>query len=422
MTNDKEPDSECAKDFYLARQPILNRDQKLSAYELLFRSAAVGPAGVTDDRAATASVIEHASELGLVNVIGASEGFVNIDERVLMSDFVRFLPREKVFLEILETVVVTDAVVARVEQLASEGYRFALDDVVADSAGLQRLLPFIEVIKIDIMGMKQDRLSALFQRFKGSHKKMLAEKVESLEDFKFCYDLGFDFFQGYYFAKPVIMTGKKISSSQLTIVRLINMLATDAETTEIEAIVKQEASLGINLMRLVNTPAFMTAQKISSLKQALTMLGQRQLQRWLQILMYAGAGKADGLMSPLLNLATTRGKLLELMAQKCIPRNQVASDTAFTVGIMSLLDTLFGTSMEQILEQIAVADEVKQALLQRSGIHGEMLQLAMHVENLALAGPLLGASLNRLQLSMDELRIMQMQAFGWSDEIALSAA
>jgi EAL and modified HD-GYP domain-containing signal transduction protein len=422
MTTNKEPESECAKDFFLARQPILNREQELSAYELLFRSGAAGPANVTDDRAATASVIEHASDLGLVNVIGASQGFVNIDERVLMSDFVKFLPREKIFLEILETVEVTDAVVARVEQLVAEGFRFVLDDVIADSPGLRRLLPYVEIIKIDIMGMKQSRLSELFQIFKASNKKMLAEKVETLDDFKFCHDLGFDFFQGYYFAKPVIISGKKISSSQLKIVRLINMLATDAETTEIEAIIKQEASLGLNLMRLVNTPAFTRAQKISSLKQALTMLGQRQLQRWLQILMYAGAGKADGLMSPLLNLATTRGKLLELMAQKSIPRNQMAADTAFTVGIMSLLDTLFGTSMEKILDQISVADEVKQALLHRNGIYGEMLQLAMHVENLTLPGPLLAASLSRLQLSMDELRVMQIEAFGWSDDITLSAA
>jgi EAL and modified HD-GYP domain-containing signal transduction protein len=420
MTTNKEPESECAKDFFLARQPILNREQELSAYELLFRSGAAGPANVTDDRAATASVIEHASDLGLVNVIGASQGFVNIDERVLMSDFVKFLPREKIFLEILETVEVTDAVVARVEQLVAEGFRFVLDDVIADSPGLRRLLPYVEIIKIDIMGMKQSRLSELFQIFKASNKKMLAEKVETLDDFKFCHDLGFDFFQGYYFAKPVIISGKKISSSQLKIVRLINMLATDAETTEIEAIIKQEASLGLNLMRLVNTPAFTRAQKISSLKQALTMLGQRQLQRWLQILMYAGAGKADGLMSPLLNLATTRGKLLELMAQKSIPRNQMAADTAFTVGIMSLLDTLFGTSMEKILDQISVADEVKQALLHRNGIYGEMLQLAMHVENLTLPGPLLAASLSRLDLSMDELRTMQIEAFGWSDDITLS--
>ena len=172
MNSDVVSQSHSARDFFLARQPILNRDQQLVAYELLFRSAAAGPAGVTDDVAATASVIEHASELGLVNVIGSSLGFVNIDATVLMSDFVRFLPREKVILEILETVEVTDEVVARVIELSNEGYRFALDDVVIDSVQLRRLLPLVEIVKIDIMGMSQRDLAALFRRFAGTNKIM----------------------------------------------------------------------------------------------------------------------------------------------------------------------------------------------------------------------------------------------------------
>jgi EAL and modified HD-GYP domain-containing signal transduction protein len=414
-----------AMDFFLARQPILNRQQSLTAYELLFRSAALGPAGVVDDVAATASVIEHASELGLDNVIGSSLGFFNVDTKVLLSDFIQFLPRDKVVLEILETVEATDEVVARVAELLALGYKFALDDVIADSPCLRKLLPMIEIIKIDIMGMSRSDLTALYQQFKGAKKKMLAEKVETLDEFNFCMNLGFDYFQGYYFAKPLILTGKKLSPSQLAIMHLMALIVADADTAVIELAIKHDASLGLNLLRLVNTPAFLTSQRIESLRQALAVLGRRQLQRWLQILLYAAPGKVDSFMSPLLMLATSRGKLMELIAQQIMPRNQTAADTAFTVGIMSLMDTLFSSAMSQILEQISVVEEVRMALLERSGRYGEMLHLIEQIEVLdqdeAAAAKLL-VELEQIGISKETLFELQVQAFEWSDEISRSAA
>jgi EAL and modified HD-GYP domain-containing signal transduction protein len=415
-------DTDEALDFFIARQPILNRLQKLSAYELLFRRSTYGPADVTNDIVATATVIGHASELGLVNVIGTSPGFINVDADVLMSDFIKFLPHDKVFLEILETVEVTDELIARVNQLKSEGYRFVLDDVIADTEGLRRLLPYVDLIKIDIMQIDRKQLADLFHALKGSNKKMLAEKVETLEDFAFCHSLGFDLFQGYFFAKPKILTGKTLHAAQMTIVSILNMLIADAETSEIEKAIKKDASLGLNLMRLVNTPAFMTTQRIATLKQAIVILGRRQLQRWLQILMYSESGKSDSLMSPLLTLATTRGKLMELMAQKISPKNQVVADTAFTVGIMSLLDVLFGAPIVQLLAQISVADEVKEALISHSGFYGGMLQLVVELEDMANEGSMLASSMRKFHLRMEELRAMQMQAFEFSDGIALDAA
>ncbi|MFZ6747522.1 EAL and HDOD domain-containing protein [Undibacterium sp. Ren11W] len=425
MNNDVTSQHHKAMDFFLARQPILNRQQSLMAYELLFRSAALGPAGVVDDVAATASVIEHASELGLDNVIGGSLGFFNVDTKVLLSDFIEFLPRDKVVLEILETVEASDEVLARVAGLLALGYRFALDDVIADSPSLRKLLPMVEIIKIDIMGMSRSDLTALYQQFKGANKKMLAEKVETLDEFNFCMGLGFDYFQGYYFAKPLILTGKKLSPSQLAIVQLIALIVADADTAVIELAIKHDASLGLNLLRLVNTPAFLTSQRIESLRQALAVLGRRQLQRWLQILLYAAPGKVDSFMSPLLMLATTRGKLMELIAQQIMPRNQTAADTAFTVGIMSLMDTLFSSAMPQILEQISVVDEVKSALLERRGRYGEMLHLVEQIEMLdqdEVAAAQLLAELERLGISKEKLFELQVQAFEWSDAISRSAA
>ena len=410
------------RDFFLARQPILNREQDLVAYELLFRSAASGPANVTDDLAATASVIAHASELGMENVIGASLGYINVDASVLMSDFVQFLPREKVILEILETVEVTDSIVARVGELVQAGYRFALDDVIAESDGMQRLLPLVEVVKVEINDMAFDKLSRLSGRIKTAQKKLLAEKVESVEQFQQCLALGFDYFQGYYFARPVVLSGKKLSPSQVTIVQLMSQIVADADGADIERSIKQDPSLGLTLLRLVNTPAAGVLQRIDSIGQALLVLGRRQLQRWLQILLYAETGKPRATASPLLALAATRGRLLELMAAKIQPGNRNMADIAFTVGIMSLMDALFGLPMERILTELSVADQVRDALLLREGIYGDMLKLAESVEHLKEAGPQVSALLHKLNLSSEEFYALQVAAFEWSDSISHSTS
>lgn len=410
-----------ADDFFLARQPILNREQGLFAYELLFRRATTADANVFDDLSATAAVIAHASELGMENVLGGLLGFVNVDATVMLSDFVKFLPHDKVVLEILETVKGTENVIERIAELTKAGYTFALDDVVEDSVDVQKLMPLVAIVKIDIMGMAYDRLADLSSQFKAARKKLLAEKVETLEQFQTCLGLGFDYFQGYYFAKPIIMTGKKLSSTQLKIMQLMGLLVSDADNSEIESSIKQDAALGLTLLRLVNTPALGVVHSIDSIGQALTVLGRRQLQRWLQILLYAEPGKASHSASPLLRLAVTRGKFLELITQKLYENNRSKSDIAFTVGIMSLMDTLFSATMETILEKFAVTDDVRDALLSRVGIYGDMLKLAECMERIEERGELLMQTMDALQLSSNDVNAMQMEAFNWSEKVARGA-
>lgn len=421
LAPDPSLNSQRVKEFFLARQPILDRDQGLVAYELLFRRADAGAASVIDDLAATASVIEHATELGMENVIGESLGFFNIDKSVLMSDFVQFLPRGKVVLEILETVKVTEEVVARVTELRNAGYTFALDDVIGESDDVRQLLPLVDIIKVDIADMHPATLAQLSARFRLARKKLLAEKVENIEEYQRCLNLGFDYFQGYYFAKPAVLSGRKLSPSQLALVQLMAQLNSDAENTEIEHTIKRDASLGITLLRMANSPALGTGHRITSLGQALMVLGRRQLQRWLQILLYAEPTKSTGTLSPLLVLATTRGKLLELMADKLAPGNRNMADIAFTVGIMSLMDALFASSMEKILEQIPVDDAVSEALLNRTGIYGEMLKLAEYMENIDHSATLLMPALTSLALSNEELFDMQLTAYAWSEQVSRQA-
>ncbi len=408
------------KEFFLARQPILNRDQGITAYELLFRRATTGPADVADNMAATASVIAHASELGFENVVGETLAFLNIDDAMLMSDVIRFLPPGKIMLEILETVELTDALIGRVAELAEAGYRFALDDIVADSPELQKILPLVKIIKVDITRMSRDQLHSLAARFKQAKVFLLAEKVETVEQFQTCLDAGFDYFQGYYFAKPVVLSGKKLAPSQMAVMQLLTLLVTDAETSEIEKVIKQDASLGLTLLKLVNTPAFGAAKRIDSLHQALMMLGRLQLQYWLQILLYAEPNKGMNFVSPLLVLATTRGKLMELIAARLRPGNAGLANIAFTVGIMSLMDTLFGQPMDKILERFAVGEEVSEALLYHRGFYGDLLTLAGHIERIDEHGEELVPLLEKLHFPVEDLHMVQMEALEWSDRISRS--
>jgi EAL and modified HD-GYP domain-containing signal transduction protein len=407
-------------DFFLARQPILSRDQLLVAFELLFRNAGSGDANVTDDASATASVISHATQLGMEQVVGSSLAFVNVDAVVLMSDFIRFLPNDRVILEILETVKATPSVIARVQELKALGFKFALDDVISQSEDVQKLMPLVDVIKVDLMGVPAGELAALVRTIKTPGKKLLAEKVETIEEFQACMELGFEYFQGYYFARPVILTGKKIAPSQLSIIHLLDLINSDADNKDIELAVKRDALISLNLLRLVNSAASGVRNRIDSLGQALMILGRRQLQRWLQILLYTKPGGAVEFSSPLLQLATTRGKLLELMMAEMQPRQKARAEVAFTVGIMSLMDTLFSIEMTDILGTVVVTDEVRDALLERKGEFGAMLVLVEMLEQ-PHKGSEVKQMLADLELSVTQLRDIQLAAFEWVNNMAEEA-
>jgi EAL and modified HD-GYP domain-containing signal transduction protein len=405
------------REFYLGRQPILDRNQGLYGYELLFRNAPVGPAHVTSDLSATAAVIAHASQLGLEKVMGEARAFVHVDADVILSDIFSFLPREKVVLQLRPDLAPDAPLLARMRELAGDGFQFALDDAAHAGAQLAALMPVLDYVKLDMRSTPPEVLARLAPRLKQDGKKLVAEKVETREEFKTCLDLGCDYFQGYYFAKPLIMSGKKLSPSQLAVLELMSLVTSDADNHEIERAIKRDVSLALNLLRLVNTPAVGARQRIDSLNQALTLLGRRQLQRWLQIMLYAEPSKRGHSMTPLLMLAATRGRLLELLAHKLRPSLRNAADVAFTVGIMSLMDTLFGIPMADIVRQIPVNEDVSSALLYRSGFFGDLLKLAECLERIEEMDAHILPTLRDLAMSVDELVELEMAAFEWSDKL-----
>jgi EAL and modified HD-GYP domain-containing signal transduction protein len=417
------------RDFYLGRQPVLDRNQALFGYELLFRSTPLGqanigagtPAAPTPGLSATATVIAHAAQLGLARAIGDAHCFLNVDADVLGSDIYAFLPRERTVLELAPSVVPDDAVLARMAELAGHGFQFALDGVGGASANdaerLQKLLPLARFVKLDVRNNAQPALSGLVARLHGMNKTVVADKVETRDEYQACMDLGVDYFQGYYFARPSVLGGRKLSPSQLAVLELMNKVTSDVDNADIERAVKRDVTVAMNLLRLVNTPAVGARQRIDSLSQALLVLGRRQLQRWLQIMLYAEPATRGHNQTPLLMLATTRGRLMELLAQRLRPGQRYLSEIAFTVGIMSLMDVLFGIPMADIVEQIPVSEEIANALLRRSGFFGELLKLAECIESPDSQDDSVLPSLRGLAISGDDMVELEMAAFQWSDSV-----
>ncbi|MDD5250440.1 MAG: EAL domain-containing protein [Rhodocyclaceae bacterium] len=370
------------EEIFIGRQPILDRGQQLVAYELLFRSGSKqNSANVQDDLAATASVINHAfAELGVEQALGPYKGFINCDESLLVSDILEVLPTDKIVLEVLETVEVTPQIVERCTELKARGFTIALDDFANYEDKFRPLLDLIEVVKVDLMLLDAAGLARTTRALKRwPTLKLLAEKVDSREQATHCLNLGYDLFQGYYFAKPVIIAGKKLGHSQLSLVRLLGLVLEDAETVALEGVFKHEPGLAMNLMRLTNSVATGVRIKVTSLRHAITVLGRRQLQRWLQLLLYTNP-QGGNVASPLLQLAATRGRLMELLAAKLHPGRHDFEDHAFMTGIMSLMPTLIGAPLEEILRGINIAADVRDALEQSAGELGTLLQLSHALE------------------------------------------
>ena len=413
------PDTHSSQ-IFLGRQPILGREQQLLAYELLFREGPIftsNRAEIIDPSQATATVIANAfTELSANETLGPYRGYINVDQEFLFNDLIEALPPKIVVLEILETVKPTPEVVARCRQLCEKGFSLAIDDVIEIDDSYRPLLELAEIIKVDVLGMDAVRLTELVRQLKPFGKKLLAEKVESAEQVDLCKRLGFELFQGYYFAKPAIIVGKKLNPSQIALLRLLGLVLQDAETHEIENAFKVEPGLTVNMLRLTNSVGSGLTTRITSLRHAITILGRRQLQRWLQLLIYTnpkGGGQND---NPLLQLAATRGRLMELLSDRISPRNREFADQGFMVGIMSLMPALLGVSIEEILAQLPVSQRVQMALIDRTGQHGQLLQLAEATEQTDPA--VLAEALQRVPgINLEFLEDSLTQALYWANNL-----
>lgn len=371
---------------YVGRQPILGREQQLLAFALVLQDGMIASEGTGEnvDNPLAQAFAAPASEQPL----GPYRAFIQVDRDFLLSEVIETLSPALVVLKLKAGLAPTDEVVERCRQLVGKGFVLAVHDNCDTNGEVDRaaaLIQLAEIVAIDVAAADAAALAARIGQLRSGNRKLLAQNVETARQLELCQSLGFDLFQGYFFARPALNLSQKLKPAQLSLMRLLALAMEDADTSEIENAFKHEPGLTLDLLRLTNSAANGLTTRITSLRHAIAVLGRRQLQRWLQLLIYANAdsGKTardPHALSPLLQLAATRGRLMELLADCVQAGNREFADQAFMVGILSLMPTLLGMAMAEILAQLPFAQRVGLALTERSGQLGQLLTLVEATE------------------------------------------
>ncbi len=399
---------------FLARQPILDRRTRIVGHEILYRDAAeAGAAEILDSSQASARVMLNAfGSLDVKSVLGSKTGFFNVDAELLASDMVESLPRHRVVLEILETVKPDPELARRCRQLRRRGFSLALDDYVHGDPR-HELLDLVQYVKIDLPAIPPRELARLVARLRAKDVKLLAEKVETQAEFERCRELGFDLFQGYYFARPATLSGRSIDPARAAVMELLRKLARHAGIPDLAADFKRNADLGLTLLRIVNSVEFARRQRIQHVEQALILLGERRLHRWLSLLLFAGED-GTGLASPLLQTAAKRGRLLELLARETggALSGPDGESRAFLTGMLSLAHVLLGVQRSAVVDSLSLEEDIAAALLEGEGDLGALLDLAERVERAEFEAA--EGHLEHFGLSAAQLASAELAAFRWA--------
>lgn len=407
---------------FIGRQPILDRQQATFGHELLFRTGRANAAEVVDGHRATAEVVCMAfAELGLAAALGEQRAFINVDSTFLGEDAVLLLPKKQVVLDLELSGPVPPAALERCRELRALGYEFALAGADAAIDGHPALLDLAGYVRIDVDELAPAAVDAVVAGLRAPSRRLIAGRVESDDVHRLCVDAGFDYFQGYYFARPVVVEGRKLDASMQGLMRIINLLNGDAEVIELERAFKAEPALTMNLLRLTNSVGAGLAVKVGSIRHAITVLGRKQLQRWLQLLVFSRSDRGGIAGNPLMEWAALRGRFLELLALRCFPVRKDMPDKAFITGLISLMPNAIGMPIETIIDQIGLPQDVRGALARREGELGALLEVAERYDGDDFDGTLALFSRIGTRLNLETLAQCLTDALAWVRQLAVEA-
>ncbi|MBP6394737.1 MAG: HDOD domain-containing protein [Giesbergeria sp.] len=398
----------------IARQAIVNAQHVVIGYELFNRSRTGPTHTAATDVALVFTALSHA---GSDELVGKKLIFVNCTHESLAGGHLELVDPDKVVLEIPPLGhTASEEVATRLPILANlrqRGFHLAFNHTVLQSA-YALWLPLADYIKLDLSVLAPDQLAVLI-KYANRHSgaDLIAEKVETAQQYDMVSSQGVQLFQGYWFARPALVHAKLVTPAQTSILGLINLVRAQASTDEIEELLKKDAGLAFNLMRLINSSGFGLTREITSFRQAVMLLGLKKLFRWAALLLTTSRG--SGMPSSLGQTAVVRGRLMELLALES-KMDQDDADQAFVAGIFSLLDAMLGMSMKEALSLLHVPETVEEALLQRTGVLGNLLSLAQACES--NDDDAFDRAAAALQLSSAQINGAHLQALAWADHIA----
>lgn len=396
---------------YIGRQPIFDRSLQVFGYELLYRSADMNKAVFSDANHATSVVMSNTFlEIGLERLVGDRLAFLNLTRAFLLGEYPIPHRHDRLVLEVLEDITIDDELVEAVQRLAKNGFKLALDDVV-NPQDVERLLGIAHMVKVDLMQTDRSVLAEHVEVYKKHGIKMLAEKIETKEEFEWCKELGFDYFQGYFLSKPSVIKEKKLTSTKMTIMQLLSEMQTpNIEFGRIEDVIRKDVSLSYKLLRLLNSAYYSTRSEIKSIRQALTLLGLREIRSWVSLLLMS---EAENKPPELVKTAMIRGKMCELIAEEL---DLARSEAYFIVGLFSVLEALMDIPLDEILAQVPLSKEVNAALLWREGELGQMLEWVLAYE----AGD--WNKLGDYPAGSESICACYLESVEWAEELTQNAA
>lgn len=397
-----------AEAIYIGRQPIYDRDLNVVAYELLYRSDHINNrADVTDGEHATTHVLNNAfMEIGFDDLVGACKAFINLPRGYVVSEQVLSLPPGRVVLELLEDIEVDEEVVESVKRLSRRGYIIALDDFVFHEK-FAPLVQLADIIKIDLIALTDENLLRHVQLLKQHNVRLLAEKVENRQQFDQCKALGFDYFQGYFFSRPQIISGEKLPTNRLSILQLIaRIYDPEVKFDELDGLISQDVTLSFKLLRVINSAAYSLPRKIESMKQAVTILGIKNIRNWISMISFAGV---DDKPSELFRSSMIRAKMCERLAQMLGVKDV---DSFFTIGLFSNLDAVMDQTLSELIEPLPLSVLIKQALLEHDGVMGAVLGCVLAYEEGDWDRVLLNG------LTSQQIRQSYAEALHWTNELS----
>ena len=369
----------CSETFnrFLARQPILTRDRKFFAYEILSR---YGPENYCRPTERSAVSVNAMDELFLMGVRTMTEGlpaFLNCTREFLLNDYLTLMPKELVVGEILETVEPDEEVLSACRRMKTQGYRLALDDY-CDLPQTQAFLDIADFVKIDVLltsFAEQQRLVEVCHR---RGVPVIAEKVETDEQFHLCSDIGYDYFQGYFFCRPQIVERRSVPANKSVYLQLLAAANEPVfNIQKISQLFRRDVSLSYRLLRYLNSPIFGFKAEIRSIPHALTLLGEHPLRKWVSLVSVAALG--DEVADGLLRLPLLRARFCELIGTKIEMRRE--TNELFLLGLLSVMDALLNMRMSDVLAEIPVNDEIRKALLGQSSRYRPIFEVVLDYES-----------------------------------------
>ena len=393
------------RDIFIGRQPIFDRNLNIQGYELLYRHTETdGYANVMDgDRSTSNVLVNSLVEIGIESLVGEHRGFINVTQYFLEHpELIVFAPG-KVVLEVLETVEANDRLIAGIRQLKKQGHTIALDDFsFADN--LRPLVELADIVKIDVLAMDSKAVEQIVAELVPSGVQLLAEKIETYAQFEWLQTLGFQLFQGFFFAKPKIVKGRALPLNKLSILELlVKINSPEVDIEELAKLVRTNVSLSHKIMKFLQSPMSGIHSKVDSIERAVVLLGLRKLKNWVSIFAMATQGETP-IVLPLTSIK--RARFCELLAQA----NRLPDpDGFFTVGLFSVLDAIMGFPLNDLIKDLPLSDTIRNGLIGKDGPCGEALKCAMNMESNNFE------DLRFYDSDLSELSRMHLEAIQWAE-------